>query len=77
MTDVIVVETIGGTVVEVTQQPVPVVEVISTAVQTIEIEAAGPQGAQGPQGNQGPQGAQGPQGPAVDTTSLSLDGGNF
>lgn len=64
MTSIVVVETTNGTVVEVTQQ----------LVYTLEIEAEGPQG---PPGSVGPQGSVGPVGPAVDTSTLSLDGGNF
>lgn len=73
MTDIVVVETVGGTVVEITQQPTPTLTVTTTALQTLEIEAPGPQG---PAGAQGPPGPQGPPGDA-DVNNLSLDGGNF
>jgi len=73
MTDVVVVQTAGGTVVEVTQQPVYTINVLTTALQTLEIEAEGPQG---PPGVQGPTGPQGPPGDA-DISNISLDGGNF
>lgn len=34
-------------------------------------------GIQGPAGQVGPQGQQGPAGPPADTSTISLDGGNF
>ena len=40
------------------------------------IEVASP-GLQGPKGQTGHPGAQGPMGPAVDTSIIALDGGNF